>query len=147
MLLHAYPKGGGALDGMELARWGGQATDRPFPACLLDERVHGPTTIGGRVMENGSEHASDAQEHDVRIEELRHEVSVECRSLHESEEILGGVVCTGFFEVNKLIVIKKCHHHDESGWLKSDDPHDHDREKTLLIETVLPFQLLIARLT
>lgn len=72
----------------------------------------------------------DCDDKPVRVCPISQSVTIECHRLPETQDIGGGVLCTGFFDVEKLIMIK---HHD-----------DHfTREKVLLMEKKLPFQLLI----
>lgn len=75
----------------------------------------------------------DCDDWTVRVCPVSQDVTIECHTLPESEDTGGGVLCTGFLDVEKLIVIKNKHHH-------------HPKETVLLLEKKLPFQLLILRL-
>ena len=61
----------------------------------------------------------------IWVRDIKTEVVEHCQSIPESEGIEGGVVCTGFLDVEKLIGV---HHH------------------TFFLEKKLPFQIVIITL-
>ena len=53
----------------------------------------------------------DCDDWTVRVCPVSQDVTIECHTLPEWEDTGGGVLCTGFLDVEKLIVIKNKHHH------------------------------------
>lgn|GEM_PF-6602352 len=74
----------------------------------------------------------------IVVRDVKQDVVSRCERLPEGDSVRGGVVCNGFFDVEKLIFIPR---HDRHG-----DDRDRDKKTVLYLEKMLPFQLVIVRI-